>query len=128
MFSFFPYAGLVVLEMVHAVLEMGLLALLIGGPALIILLFAVSSLFGSLSFIFFGAPLLVASFLWIAHLPFVIIEYGPTFTEFLSVYIPLMLIFSCIALLAIRLTRTNHVALERAEFVRAQPTRHAHSD
>lgn len=120
--SFFPYAGIVLLEMTHAVLELGLIALIIGGPALVILILAISSFFGTLSFLFFGAPVFVASFLWIAHLPFVIIEYGPSFLDFFAVYIPSVFVFGSIALMALRLTRRKFDL--QAEFT----PRHTHQD
>jgi hypothetical protein len=96
LFSFVPYAGIFILEFVHWILEFGLISLVIGGPAMLLFLLTLRSIIGSVFFIFFGIPTLIASVLWIGHLPFVIIEYDPTILEFLAIYLPSLLFVSVV--------------------------------
>ena len=99
---FFPYAIGMLVEFIMGFFEMGLIAFIIGGPALIIFSMLAISLFGSFFGFVVGTPMILACMLWIFHLPFLIIEYDPSLTDFLVVYFPSTLVLLTITFLFLR--------------------------
>eukprot|EP01101_Sappina_pedata_P011898 TRINITY_DN8075_c0_g1_i1.p1 TRINITY_DN8075_c0_g1~~TRINITY_DN8075_c0_g1_i1.p1 ORF type:complete len:261 (-),score=71.59 TRINITY_DN8075_c0_g1_i1:80-862(-) len=96
MFGFIPLSVDIVKSLVQLLIIFDVLTLVLFGPvAVVFLLFFLSLglnfIFSILSMIVFGA----AAY-WVFYLPFVVIQYDPTFFEFLSVYIPFLGVFFCI--------------------------------
>lgn len=119
MFAFVPYLWMTITDVFRGILEMGLMAFIIGGPALLLMLIAFISLLGSFTTVIFLMPTVLAAFLWIFHLPWIIIQYDPTPQEFVLVYTPGVALLATIILIASKLfKKPAFIAVQEREFRR----------
>lgn len=90
MLSFVPRTILALSSMLLASLSFGLISFLMFGPlSYFFVLFWWTFGFALLPFVIFGLTLY-----WVLYIPFIMIQYGPSLTEFLVIYIPILLLYA----------------------------------
>jgi len=110
--GFIPQIWTVGMNVFATVLELGLISLLLFGSITGFLL----SLFATLGFSFFpsviGFSTLLVNIYWVFKLPFIMIQYSPSLTDFLTVYFAFVGVLLAITFAVFRLVFPDQVKLK----------------
>jgi len=113
--GFIPQIWTVGMNVFATVLELGLISLLLFGSVTGFLL----SLFATLGFSFFpsviGFSTLLVNIYWVFKLPFIMIQYSPSITDFLTVYFAFVGVLLAITFAVFRLVFPDQVKLKIVE-------------
>jgi len=110
--GFIPYIWKVGMDVFATLLELGLISWLLFGSLTGFLL----SLFATLGFSFFpsviGFSTLLVNIYWVFKLPFIMIQYSPTLTDFLTVYFAFVGVLMTITFAVFRLVFPDQLKLK----------------
>jgi len=118
--GFIPQIWAVATDVIATMLELGLLSLLLFGSVTGFML----SMFASVGISFFPAIIALATFMvstyWIIRLPFIMIQYAPTFTEFMTVYCTFVGLLVGITYLTFRFFFPSSVGVKHTERLKSK--------
>jgi hypothetical protein len=100
--SIIPMIGLAILQTFEAIMAVGVISILVGGPAFLLLAVSFMRIFGTTGPIFIFGPMFGMILYWMITLPGMIIQYDPQLWEFFAVYFPLLGVLGFCAGLCLR--------------------------
>eukprot|EP00735_Rhodelphis_limneticus_P014003 TRINITY_DN7978_c0_g1::TRINITY_DN7978_c0_g1_i1::g.15581::m.15581 TRINITY_DN7978_c0_g1::TRINITY_DN7978_c0_g1_i1::g.15581 ORF type:complete len:302 (+),score=42.59 TRINITY_DN7978_c0_g1_i1:26-907(+) len=101
-FSIFPYTMMLIWDIIETMLAVGLISLIIGGPAFAIFVWSVFTAFGFVVPILIALPVFSLMVYYMITLPSMIVQYNPSLGEFCAVYFPTIAVLGGVAAICLR--------------------------